>query len=94
MSDVFSGLDLIDTYGTTPTVSRSSIVKPSTSSFARTESIPLHVQLSDILREKVYSREWTPGRRIPSEHELMAIWNRKRILKEAANLHAAENAEA
>jgi len=71
MSDVFSGLDLIDTYGTTPTVSRSSIVKPSTSSFARTESIPLHVQLSDILREKVYSREWTPGRRIPSEHELM-----------------------
>ena len=25
---------------------------------------------------------------------VMAIWNRKRILKEAANLHAAENAEA
>ena len=53
------------------------------------ETFPsVHVQLSDILREKVYSREWTPGRRIPSEHELM------RILKEASTLHAAENAEA
>ena len=78
MSGVFSGLDLIDTYGTLPTVSRSSVIKPSTSSFARTESIPLHVQLSDILREKIYSREWTPGRRIPSEHELMDTFDLSR----------------
>ena len=25
---------------------------------------------------------------------ILAIWNRKRILKEASTLHAAENAEA
>lgn len=31
----------------------------------------LHVQLADIIREKVYSREWGIGSKIPSEHELM-----------------------
>lgn len=32
----------------------------------------LHVQLADILREKIYSREWSVRHKIPSEHELMA----------------------
>lgn len=31
----------------------------------------LHVQLADIIREKVYSKEWGTGSKIPSEHELM-----------------------
>lgn len=31
----------------------------------------LHVQLADIIREKIYSREWGVGSKIPSEHELM-----------------------
>ena len=33
--------------------------------------INLHVQLTDILREKIYTREWGAGTKIPSEHELM-----------------------
>ena len=32
---------------------------------------PYHSQLSGLLREKVYSREWEARRRIPSEHRLM-----------------------
>lgn len=31
----------------------------------------LHVQLADILRERIYSHEWAVNARIPSEHELM-----------------------
>lgn len=31
----------------------------------------LFTQLADALREKIYSREWKSGERIPSEHELM-----------------------
>lgn len=34
-------------------------------------STALHVQLADILREKIYSHEWVVNARIPSEHELM-----------------------
>ena len=36
---------------------------------------PLHVQLADIIREKVYGRDWGVGSKIPSEHELMARYN-------------------
>lgn len=32
----------------------------------------LHAQMADILREKIYSREWSVRNKIPSEHELMA----------------------
>lgn len=32
----------------------------------------LYTQLSDIIREKIYSREWAVKSKIPSEHELMA----------------------
>lgn len=31
----------------------------------------LHVQLANILREKIYKGEWAKGSKIPSEHELM-----------------------
>ena len=31
----------------------------------------LHTQLADFLREKIYSHEWGPRKRIPSEHDLM-----------------------
>ncbi|MGI6229694.1 MAG: GntR family transcriptional regulator [Tractidigestivibacter sp.] len=31
----------------------------------------LFVELADALREKIYSREWLRGEKIPSEHELM-----------------------
>lgn len=34
-------------------------------------SSSLHVQLADVLREKIYNREWTSTSKIPSEHELM-----------------------
>lgn len=36
---------------------------------------PLHVQLADIIREKIYGREWGVGVKIPSEHELMARYS-------------------
>lgn len=32
----------------------------------------LYTQLTDIIREKIYSREWAVKSKIPSEHELMA----------------------
>ena len=35
----------------------------------------LHIQLADIIREKIYNREWGLGSKIPSEHELMARYN-------------------
>lgn len=35
-------------------------------------STTLHAQLSDILREKIYSKEWGVGSKIPSEHALMS----------------------
>ena len=39
---------------------------------AETRTAPaLHVQLADIIREKIYAREWGSGSKIPSEHELM-----------------------
>lgn len=36
-------------------------------------SNPLHVQVSDYVRERIYSQEWGVNERIPSEHELMKI---------------------
>jgi DNA-binding GntR family transcriptional regulator len=41
------------------------------SAFTKTPSALLHVQLSNILREKIYSHEWGERMQIPSEHELM-----------------------
>ena len=39
----------------------------------RTSPIPLHVQMENILREKLDSGEWSPGQIIPSENELSAL---------------------
>ena len=39
----------------------------------RTSPIPLHVQMENILREKLDSGEWSPGQMIPSENELSAL---------------------
>lgn len=35
----------------------------------------LHAQLADIIREKIYAREWGVNSKIPSEHELMARYH-------------------
>jgi DNA-binding GntR family transcriptional regulator len=35
-------------------------------------SVTLHAQLSDVMRGRIYSRQWTTGTKIPSEHDLMA----------------------
>ncbi|WP_019240132.1 MULTISPECIES: GntR family transcriptional regulator [Enorma] len=45
-----------------------------TGAVARENETPaaLYVQLADIIREKIYSREWAVKSKIPSEHELMA----------------------
>ena len=34
-------------------------------------SLPLHVQAANYMREKVYKHEWLPDAQIPTEHELM-----------------------
>lgn len=34
---------------------------------------PLHVQVADYIRRKIYDMEWGAGEAIPSEHELMRI---------------------
>jgi DNA-binding GntR family transcriptional regulator len=49
-----------------------------TPELVKTSSAPLHVQLSDILREKIYSREWGARTQIPSEHELMGSFGLSR----------------
>lgn len=38
---------------------------------SRQDAAPLHVQVADFVREKIYSREWGGSEPIPSEHELM-----------------------
>lgn len=35
----------------------------------------LYTQLAEVLREKIYSKEWLPSSRIPSEHALMSYFN-------------------
>ena len=37
---------------------------------SKSSSSPLHAQVADYVREKVYSREWGVGESLPSEHEL------------------------
>ena len=38
----------------------------------------LHSQLADVMREKILSHEWAAGKRIASEHELMATYGLSR----------------
>ena len=38
-----------------------------------TNSVPLHVQASNYMREKIYNREWNVDEQIPTEHALMDI---------------------
>lgn len=63
-------------YDSIPTFpSSQSLASPSKDAHARTLdktlTAPLHVQMANYLREKIYSRAWGSGMRIPSEHELM-----------------------
>lgn len=41
-------------------------------------SATLHSQLSDLMREKIYTRAWSAGKKIPSEHELMEMFGLSR----------------
>ena len=43
------------------------------STIDRGDPNPLYLQVSDFVRERIYSQEWGVNDRIPSEHELMAI---------------------
>ena len=36
----------------------------------KNSSTPLHVQVADFIREKIYMREWEPNSKIPTEFEL------------------------
>lgn len=44
----------------------------------KSASSTLHSQLSDIMREKIYSRAWGMGKKIPSEHDLMEMFGLSR----------------
>lgn len=44
----------------------------------KSQSSPLHVQVSNYLREKIYNGEWTPGDRIPTELKLCDMLNMSR----------------
>ena len=47
----------------------------------------LYVQLANILRKKIHSREWEPLSKIPSEHELMVYYSLSRgTVRHAINL--------
>lgn len=39
---------------------------------SRTTSETLHGKVSNFIRSKIYAKEWGPGNRIPSEHDLMS----------------------
>ena len=39
--------------------------------FSKSEGAMLHKQVSDYVREKIYSKKWGVDEPIPSEHELM-----------------------
>ena len=38
------------------------------------KSNPLHAQLADLLREKIYSKVWPPSTKIPSENDLVRMF--------------------
>lgn len=40
-----------------------------------TKTNPLHLQIADLLRERIYSKAWPPATKIPSEHELVAMFS-------------------
>lgn len=46
--------------------------------FKKSDKELLYVQVSDYVREKIYSKEWGVDDRIPSEHELMDMFNLSR----------------
>lgn len=46
--------------------------------FKKSENTLLYVQVSDYVREKIYSKEWGVDDRIPSEHELMEMFGLSR----------------
>lgn len=35
---------------------------------------PIYLQLAEIMRDRVFSKRWTAGSKIPSEHELMEVF--------------------
>ncbi|WP_082418217.1 GntR family transcriptional regulator [Flaviflexus massiliensis] len=46
------------------------VEKKASRTLDRSSSVPLYVQLGEILRERIHSGEWKPNLKIPSEHEL------------------------
>lgn len=50
-----------------------------TSIVAVNSKLPLHLAISEKLREQIYSSEYSPGEQLPSEHQLMLQFNVSRI---------------
>lgn len=44
------------------------------SALDKTNATPLHIQIEESILQKLESKEWTPGRLIPSENELSQIY--------------------
>lgn len=43
------------------------------------DSLPLHLTISEKLREQIFSGDYSPGEQLPSEHRLMALFDVSRI---------------
>ena len=47
--------------------------------FDRQSSTPLHLQLEEVIMEKIANEEWRPNARIPSENELSVAYGLSRM---------------
>jgi GntR family transcriptional regulator len=50
-----------------------------TETLDRSSAIPLYVQLTDLIRDKITNGEWKPDQKIPSENELNKIYGISRM---------------
>lgn len=41
---------------------------------ALTSNDPIYLQLAEIMRDRIFSKRWTAGSKIPSEHEMMEVF--------------------
>ena len=42
-------------------------------------SVPLHISISETLRQQIEAGDYQPGEKLPSEHQLMEVFNVSRI---------------
>ena len=68
------GIRESDAHGPVAVHTRRGISRNSTDLPALTSNDPIYLQLAAIMRERIFSKRWTAGSKIPSEHELMEVF--------------------